>query len=459
MIRRLLHVCHTPVRRGVIRSAAVLLFCLSARAASAQYICAEAPNDGVTPASDAINTCLQQHQSVRLLPGNYRITDTIRVGQHNAELASADGYYWAFLMADLGLVGDVVFGGNNQANNYSIHHIYIGGNLDNGRPCIEGQGANLRASGSGFSIYNVASAWSPCANFQIGGSNFSVHHNWLYRAGTPWPYGPVGDGLGVFAGPGGEVYENDIEEATDIALLAWGGSRHFYNNRVRNFEVKCLAGFNVGSENGGDHWGGVYEGNTVESGMNQIVIGILIGSHPWEPSVGVYNAGTVINNSSTGAIINMVVEGIEDIQAMYGNSTSGAQGDQSTAANCHGHEYTANHFNNAAIQPGATPLQYDGGINGTACVLLEATATVYWDIWYSGWSTSFSGDVSFVGWDWNDQISSIRVPAGRTVEIYQHWNFEGQMLTLTSDADDLRDFTGPGPDGTWNDAVSSIRIR
>ena len=77
---------------------------------------------------------------------------------------------------------------------------------------------------------------------------------------------------------------------------------------------------------------------------------------------------------------------------------------------------------------------------------------------YAGASVQWSQDQSFVGWDWNDRISSVRVPAGWTVILYEHADYGGATLTLTSDVPDLRNFAGPGADGTWNDAASSIRI-
>ena len=89
----------------------------------------------------------------------------------------------------------------------------------------------------------------------------------------------------------------------------------------------------------------------------------------------------------------------------------------------------------------------------------SSSAEMYEHAGFGGGSFSASGDMSFVGWDWNDQISSVHVPPGHTVVLYEHSDFGGQSLTLTGDAPDLRDWPGPGPDGTWNDVASSISVQ
>lgn len=86
-------------------------------------------------------------------------------------------------------------------------------------------------------------------------------------------------------------------------------------------------------------------------------------------------------------------------------------------------------------------------------------ATFYGDIGFSGGSYVVSGDEAFVGWQWNDRISSVHVPPGRTVVLYEHADFGGASLELRGDETDLRDHPGPGLDGTWNDVVSAIRVR
>jgi pimeloyl-ACP methyl ester carboxylesterase len=85
-------------------------------------------------------------------------------------------------------------------------------------------------------------------------------------------------------------------------------------------------------------------------------------------------------------------------------------------------------------------------------------AMFYGDIEFAGDTLGTGRDLSFVGWDWNDRISSVHVPDGRTVVLYEHADYGGDSLTLSGDEVDLRMFPGPSPDGTWNDVVSSIRV-
>lgn len=86
-------------------------------------------------------------------------------------------------------------------------------------------------------------------------------------------------------------------------------------------------------------------------------------------------------------------------------------------------------------------------------------AALYDDVGYGGASLDLGSDSAFVGWDWNDRISSVRVPAGRTVTLFENADFAGESVTLSGDVDDLRQYPGPGADGTWNDAASSILVR
>ena len=87
----------------------------------------------------------------------------------------------------------------------------------------------------------------------------------------------------------------------------------------------------------------------------------------------------------------------------------------------------------------------------------SASAQTFFEhIYFEGASFSASSDMNFVGWDWNGRVSSLSIPPGTTVTLYQHIDFGGQSLTVSGDNVDLRSFPGPGADGTWNDEVSSF---
>lgn len=62
------------------------------------------------------------------------------------------------------------------------------------------------------------------------------------------------------------------------------------------------------------------------------------------------------------------------------------------------------------------------------------------------------------GADWNDCISSIRIPSGWSITVYDQDNYVGTSMTFTADVPDLERVTGPcGND--WDDCISSIQVR
>jgi hypothetical protein len=351
--------------------------CVVAGSASlfAQDTCPEAAADGITPADQQIQACLDRSSHVTLGQGRYLITSTIypfRYFSSGAQFSSIPGQT-AVLVAWTGLVGTVVHAGNSGG--FSLHDFHIDGSLDQGRRCEGSQGYNLSVEGNGWSVYNMESFNSPCANMVVAGDGFSVSNVYLWHSGTshcgPGCGGPVGDGLDVEPGVGGEIAEITVADATDIGIVVGGGSRWIHDARIYNTGHRGWAGFNVGNFNeSGNHAGAVYENIIVTSGYNLLNMGLLLGAHPWstDPIYNVVNAGTFRNNSSTGAMINMVVEGIAGADSMSGNTTSNHQGGEYAAPGCSGYEYTAWHFGAAPIQPGALGLQYDLGVYGQPCL-------------------------------------------------------------------------------------------
>ena len=58
--------------------------------------------------------------------------------------------------------------------------------------------------------------------------------------------------------------------------------------------------------------------------------------------------------------------------------------------------------------------------------------------------------------NFDDCISSIRIPAGRQATVYEDPHDRGDSVTFTSDVADLDDVRGPC--GDWDDCISSIRV-
>jgi hypothetical protein len=99
--------------------------------------------------------------------------------------------------------------------------------------------------------------------------------------------------------------------------------------------------------------------------------------------------------------------------------------------------------------------------------------TVYEDPDFRGSSRTFDGnsfdlqdirgpcfgflDTSSEG-SWDDCISSIRVPSGWEITLYEDDRYEGRNITLSADVRDLEELRGPCGDD-WDDCVSSIRVR
>ncbi len=59
--------------------------------------------------------------------------------------------------------------------------------------------------------------------------------------------------------------------------------------------------------------------------------------------------------------------------------------------------------------------------------------------------------------DWDDCMSSIRVPAGWEITVYEDPNYEGGSRTFLNDVSDLEFESGPCGDD-WENCVSAIRV-
>jgi len=347
-----------------VMTSTLLLLLFTTPQGMAQTTCPDAnPNDFV--ADDApLQACLNNGGLVLLDPGSpgYILSQGLVLSRDGTVLRSSQGSVKATLIAHPDLANDMLQVSDGGVSNYEIADLIFDGNRDM-RPgnCY----TNLRLQGRNFSFHHVDSLRTICGSSVIVlGSNFLIYDNRIVDSGLPadvardrWA-----DGLTVLLCDNGYIHNNLIEDSTDIALVIGGGDCSVQGNTIRQVNKWAFAGLNVGNfNNNGYHTNSVFQFNTVESNYNMLSIGILVGSHPWSTSdaENVWNAGRVINNVARGAVINLVVDGIERGE-VTGNVMYGAQGDRGLTCAI-STDYTAWHFSFALIQPGWFPMQYDLG--------------------------------------------------------------------------------------------------
>jgi hypothetical protein len=95
------------------------------------------------------------------------------------------------------------------------------------------------------------------------------------------------------------------------------------------------------------------------------------------------------------------------------------------------------------------------------------TVVIYADTNFRGNSRAMLGNVPDLddlpgcggaGADWDDCISSIRIPNGWEVTVFENDNYSGASMTFTADVPDLEQV--PGPCGNdWDDCISAIQLR
>jgi parallel beta-helix repeat protein len=231
-------------------------------------------------------------------------------------------------------------------------------------------------TGSGFYVQNSQSQHALCGSGLGLTGNFTVTNNYIAYNGRDKYAGGSGehwsDGITIIRCDSGTISGNTLVDNTDIGIVYGGGSNcSIQNNTIWNGGKYAFAGLHDFRfpQNSSDSPGTVISGNQITSLYNMMSIGLLVGSHPWttDPSQAIGYAGQVVNNTISGAVIDLVVEGIGD-GYVAGNSVSGSQGDNGLNANCYGYDYTAWHAGNANIQPGSFGLQYDDATSGYACI-------------------------------------------------------------------------------------------
>ncbi|HYE88880.1 MAG TPA: Ig-like domain-containing protein [Vicinamibacterales bacterium] len=354
--------------------------------ALAQNTCpAAVPNDGVDDAP-ALQNCLNGGGNIALPFGVYTLAAhglTITqpstwfhsLGQR-AILQAAPSLQAKMLVAVANsfTLSDLEFDGNRLGRAGNRDFLCNPNNFGGQRP------ANIDIAASFYTIHHVVSKNALCgAGMGLRGVGYNVYENIVHDNGWEagvYPPGvePWSDGITALDCQNGTIANNLIANNTDLDLVVGGGPNCMVTGNTIIHDTRYgFGGLSIGNfadagVNRGNHNGSVFSGNSVSSGLNLLSIGILIGAHPWDtnPIYDVSNAGLVTNNSSSGSVINMLLEGFAS-GAVYGNTIGASQGTRGMTCTVSA-PIAGWHFPWSSVQGPVVGLENDLATSGNPCV-------------------------------------------------------------------------------------------
>lgn len=358
-----------PIGRSVFSLIAALagVLCLPPSHASAQTSCPNAHPDG-SDSYAALQACLDAGGTVTLTNGSpgYFTSQMLQINVPGTTLTSSAGY--ARIYPPTSFWGRIL---EVHADNVTISFIWFDGRkaLRDQSPCPNSplDGVNVRVQANSFTMDTVISENALCGSgMEVEGANLSITNSWFRHNGVgewpTWSYGWA-DGLTVWGCYGGTISNNVLEENTDVDLIVGAGNCQVSNNQIYHTSRKGIAGLGVNwfPSGNGNHAGMSYSGNTVSSQQDGLSFGLMVGTHPWDFSLTIADAGSVGGgggNSSSGAVANLAVDGVS-AGTVQANTFSNARGMRGFP-NCNlSADYTAAHFGSASYQPGSICRYYD----------------------------------------------------------------------------------------------------
>jgi hypothetical protein len=319
---------------------------------------------------------LNQGGAVVLAPGNpgYIIATGLTINVDNTVLTSSAAPTRARLVADPGLAAPLLAMTNR--NGVRITFIEVDGNRPNrtGIATCMGYrifGTNVSLEGStNFAFNDSRSTQAMCGSaLQINGSNFELARNLIDNNGhgreaqdAPEPWS---DGMTLGKCDGGYVHDNQVIDATDIAIVDGGGP----NCRIENNVIQAMTRHAFGgialhvftAEGNGDHSGTTVTNNRITSGTNLMSFGLSLGMHPWGGANLMTTAmgGSITQNTVSGAVVDLQVDGVSGM-TVTGNTLSSPSG----TPGCGGSTalYTVAHDTGCTLDPGSTARVYDSCI-------------------------------------------------------------------------------------------------
>lgn len=363
-------------RSSPTRILAVSVFLLCSRLASGQNTCPAANPNDLNSDDAALQSCLNGGGVIALSPnGYYRLAGGIEITVQGTTLTS-QGPGKAKLVAMTELDNTMLQ--VNWVNNVTISEVRFDGtkstrNGQNSCADYRGWASNIIMRGDNLTIHHIESVNALCGTaLEVEGNNLQIYSNYIAdngftegsRAGEPWS-----DGLTVHkCGPGSHIHDNTFANNTDIDLTVGGGSGCWIDHNTVTHDARYgFAGFHVGwfPPGAGNHASSTYEYNTVTASSNKLAFGVMIGYHPWYDQTTLPYAGVTRNNTATGAVSNLVVDGISS-GTVTGNTKSGNQGTNGFANCTRSDNYSAADYGSASIQTGAVYRVHHSSLGGCA---------------------------------------------------------------------------------------------
>jgi len=335
------------------------------------------PNDSVAD-DTALNCLLGLGGTVTLSPGSpgYIIRTGLVLSVNSTVITSSSAPTKVKIIAHADL-DEFLLRTSGSVNNFSIQYVSFDGRGDDSvrtEVCDvdspQFTPGNVYLQGSGFTFAHNESVESLCGTgLGLNGSGYYVFDNYIayngkdtLSASEQWS-----DGITALSCDDGYIYDNVLVDNTDIDLVVAGpGGCQVTGNVIYHGGKFAWAGLNLGNftaNGGGYHTGALFSENSIDSVVeDRLGMGLLVGSHAWDSSLGTAQH-TVTDNITTGAAIPFVIEGAADIVNISGNTASGHQGSFVFAGCSQGsYNFTAEHFNvsgGGTLQSGYTTFQLD----------------------------------------------------------------------------------------------------
>lgn len=356
---------------GLLALLAAAALALSPR----EELCATAnPNDQL-PDDAALQACLERGGRVALAAGSpgYLVARGLVLRKSGTELTSADPLRPARVLAHPDLFA-IMLDVPDGTTGYRLHHVSFDGNLARRRRANDCRGhrsfgTNVRFRGSRFKIEDVESTGAMCGSALEGqGADFEiarcrVHDNGRSAGGAREGLEPWADGITLWRCDQGWVHDNTLTDNTDVGLVIGGGNGcRVERNTVEQRRAYAFAGLMVGHFPGADgrHRDSVYSGNSVESELDKLAFGLMVGAHPWNPKLLLPDVGSVVENRVRGAVVGLAIDGIGGGRVV-GNRVTESRGTRGMGGCRKSANYTAAHFGRATIEPDPVYRSYHEG--------------------------------------------------------------------------------------------------